>query len=204
MCVDTYRKCAGVICPSCQSVAVRLIDHNHKSLADSNTSRLCQEGRIAIVTNVERGMRWTRAFVNRRVTELRTAKSCGPDISTPISTRRQRLRVAPGMVATKPDHQGEHEAAVKTVAQETPDDPALPVVTTLVCLLFCTRGCGCDRRPAFPAPSVFFEGFRHIARTQKARRENLLSCHCEEQSDEAIQFLDRFADARDDGLILVV
>jgi hypothetical protein len=31
------------------------------------------------------------------------------------------LRIAPGMVARKPDHQGEREIAVKTIAQGRPD-----------------------------------------------------------------------------------
>jgi len=56
--------------------------------------------------------------------EARTAKSCGPDASTLASSERQCLRIALAMVTRKPDHQGELEAAVKTVAQETPDDPA--------------------------------------------------------------------------------
>jgi len=40
---------------------------------------------------------------------------------------------------------------VKTIAQEMPGDPGATVVTTLVCFLtLCTRGCGCNGRPAFP------------------------------------------------------
>jgi hypothetical protein len=72
-----------------------------------------REGRFAIVTDVERGMRWTQmalqtngasAFAKasadlhkappslwrRRV--LRTAKSCGPDASTPASSLRKAHR----------------------------------------------------------------------------------------------------------------
>jgi len=38
-----------------------------------------------------------------------------------------------------------------------PADPSEPVVTTLVCfVLFRTRGCGCSKHPAFPAPSVLW------------------------------------------------
>src|ERR1700716_3002906 len=36
-----------------------------------------------------------------------------------------------------------------------PGDSGVTVVTTLVCFLFCTRGCGRIERPAFPAPSEF-------------------------------------------------
>src|ERR1700733_7423808 len=75
-------------------------------------SRAPREGRFAIVTDVGRGMRWTRrcrrrtaplpgeAFWRRRV--ARTAKSCGPDIPTLISSRPMMLRITPGTVARKP------------------------------------------------------------------------------------------------------
>src|ERR1700742_5265304 len=38
-----------------------------------------REGRFAIVTNVGRGMRWTRAALLTRAPVLRTAKAGGPD-----------------------------------------------------------------------------------------------------------------------------
>src|ERR1700736_2259089 len=44
---------------------------------------------------------------------LRTAKSCGPDASTPASSWR---KYPPATVTRKPDHRGEREAAVKTIA----------------------------------------------------------------------------------------
>jgi hypothetical protein len=44
-----------------------------------------QEGRIAIVTDVGCGMRWTRR-VARRAAPTRTAKSCGPDAPTLVSS----------------------------------------------------------------------------------------------------------------------
>ena len=67
----------------------------------------------------------------------RTAKSCGPDTSTPVSTSQSAsLRVT---VAESPITGESAKEAVKTIAQETPDDPALPVVTTLVCFLFFAR-----------------------------------------------------------------
>jgi hypothetical protein len=50
----------------------------------------------------------------------RTAKSCGPDASTPASSWQKYL---PMTVATKPGHQGELEAAVKTIAQGRPGVP---------------------------------------------------------------------------------
>ena len=62
-------------------------------------------GRFAIVTNVGCGMRWTR-WHGRRTCLSRTVKSCGPDASMPALNRRNNSLM---MVATKPDHQGEHE-----------------------------------------------------------------------------------------------
>ena len=55
-------------------------------------------------------------------------------------------------------HRGEHEGSRNTIAQETPDDPALPVVTMLVCFIFSHEAAGAARHPAFPAPS-YLEGF---------------------------------------------
>jgi hypothetical protein len=50
------------------------------------------------------------------------------------------------------------------------------VVTTLVCFLFRTRGCGRVGRPAFPAPSEFQKA-GHLGRTRaKTRGENAESC----------------------------
>src|SRR3981081_4010503 len=46
-----------------------------------------------------------------------------------------------------------------------PGNPGVTVVTTLVCFLLCTRGCGRIRRPAFPAPSDF-----QLGRTQSRTR----------------------------------
>ena len=49
---------------------------------------------------------------------------------------------------------------------------------------FCTRGCGCIARPAFPTPS---KGAKRLTARVRRRRENAESRHCEERSDEAIQ-----------------
>jgi hypothetical protein len=62
------------------------------------------------------------------------------------------LRITPGWWQESPVHQGEHEAAVKTVAQETPDDPALPVVTCSCAFILAREAAGAAVHPAFPAP----------------------------------------------------
>src|ERR1700730_409979 len=51
----------------------------------------------------------------------------------------------------------------------------------------CTRGCGCNGHPAFPAPSVFGRRFQAQLGRIARRERGLLSCrHCEERSNEAI------------------
>jgi hypothetical protein len=55
-----------------------------------------QEGRFAIVTNVERGMRWTHRgcsarFAGGRTTLTRTAKPCGPGIPTLMPSSQRRI-----------------------------------------------------------------------------------------------------------------
>src|SRR3981189_735833 len=77
-----------------------------------------------------------------------------------VLTPRRRRQVGgnsfpPMTVTKKPDHRGEHEVSRKTIARGMPGNPGVTVVTTLVCFLLCTRGCGRIRRPAFPAPSEF-------------------------------------------------
>jgi hypothetical protein len=63
------------------------------------------EGRIAIVTDVGCGMRWTR-MRRRRTARTRTTKSCGPDAPTLASSLRE---AAQATVAKEPGHRGEHE-----------------------------------------------------------------------------------------------
>jgi hypothetical protein len=82
----------------------------------------------------------------------RTAKACGPDLPTLGSSFSREATVA-----KKPGHRGERAISRNTIAQGRPACFGVPVVI-LVCflrILPCTRGCGCDVHPAFPAPSVF-------------------------------------------------
>ena len=70
-------------------------------------SRLIEEGRIAIVTDVEAGSGGTHriaAWVYPAPTNdpVRTVKPCGPGIPVLMPSWRQRLRVAPMTGARKP------------------------------------------------------------------------------------------------------
>src|SRR5712664_93213 len=81
----------------------------------------------------------------------RTAKSCRSD--APIVGVKSAIRSA-GDGVKKRGHRGEREVSRKTIARGMPGRSGVTVVTTLVRFLFCVRGCGCIKRPAFPAPSV--------------------------------------------------
>src|SRR5439155_21708664 len=83
----------------------------------------------------------------------RTAKSCGSDAPMLASSLREEAQMT---VSNKPGHRGEREVSRKTIARGMPGRSGVTVVTMLVCfILFRTRGCGCIKRPAFPAPSDF-------------------------------------------------
>jgi hypothetical protein len=57
-----------------------------KSPLEAGPSHAREEGRIAIVTNVGRGMRLDAVGVPDECTSERAAKPCGPDIPTLISS----------------------------------------------------------------------------------------------------------------------
>src|SRR3981081_4260725 len=78
-------------------------------------------------------------------------------------------------VTKKPDHRGEHEVSRKTIARGVPGRSGVTVVTTLVCFLLCTRGCGRIRRPAFPAPSDD-EGRTILPKLARKRAARSRSC----------------------------
>src|SRR6266566_770378 len=72
----------------------------------------------------DRHERWTRDAVDALVSQderclRRTAKSCGPDAPTLVSSWRKLFPQA--TVAKEPGHWGEHEVTVKTIAQGRSD-----------------------------------------------------------------------------------
>jgi hypothetical protein len=94
----------------------------------------------------------SRVFTRGRTTELRTAKSRGPDAPTLASSGAEIFRAM--MVAKKPGHQGEREVSRKTIAQGMPGVFRSACGDYPVCFLHCTRDCGCHGHPAFPEPSL--------------------------------------------------
>src|ERR1700680_4558722 len=81
-------------------------------------------------------MRWTRTVAGTIDIDPRTAKSCGPDAPTLVSSRRSYL---PATVARKPGHRGERAISRKTIAQGVPGETGVPVVTMLVCFFYFAR-----------------------------------------------------------------
>jgi hypothetical protein len=112
-----------------------------------------QEGRFAIVTDVERGMRWT-LWCREASAPMRTAKSCGPDAPTLASRSRVYPADDGGKRARSP---GRARISRKTIAWGMPDVSGASAVNTRVHTPTTkrTRGCGCIAHPAFPAPSDF-------------------------------------------------
>ena len=123
----------------------------------------------------------------RRVDERRlkrTAKSCGPDTPTLVSSFAEviprgdggKKARSPGRARRKP---------LKPLRGECRVISGVTVVTMLVCFVsFCMRGCGRIGRPAFPAPSdfrgqgTFRQSSGDIARRD---REAVSLRHCEER-----------------------
>jgi hypothetical protein len=73
-------------------------------------------GALRIVTDVERGMRWTRRRA-RRAWLTRTAKSYGPDIPTLVSSGQV---ICSRRWLSSPVHRGEYEGNRKTIARGKP------------------------------------------------------------------------------------
>jgi hypothetical protein len=137
-----------------------------------------QEGRIAIVTDVGLGMRWTpqrqAQSLRGRMTLPRTAKSCGPGAPTQAlrSQRRfPRLASDGGNPAWSP---GRSRISRKTIAQGRPDDPAR-TCGSAACF-FVARGPWVQQAPGLPCALRSFEG-RSLSTTRTLScRENAGSC----------------------------
>jgi hypothetical protein len=96
--------------PLCKNI---LIFRRPKSLLYFPPSR-SPEGRFAIVTNVARDVVDAGDAKDEGVC-LRTAKSCGPDAPTLVSSRRDEAQTT---VTKKPGHRGEHEISRKPLRGE--------------------------------------------------------------------------------------
>jgi len=127
------------------------------------------EGRIAIVTDVGCGMRWTLWAAADERGPRRTAKPCGPDTPTLVSSlaggnpaRRRRL--------TSPDSGESAEQPLKPLRRESRRCSGSPVVLPPCFLLHGAHGC--NRHPAFPAPSLIEGRSLGPTRARSAPREH--------------------------------
>src|SRR3984957_4395956 len=94
-----------------------------------------------------------RVGANRRMAPARTAKSCGPDTPTLVSSRRSYPLA---MVARKPGHQGEREISRKTIARGMPGDSGVTVVTvTGKACFFCPARLRARWAPGIPCALTF-------------------------------------------------
>ena len=114
-----------------------------------------QEGRIAIVTDVGRGMRWTRRRCKTNGVFLRTAKSCGPDAPMLASRSQGVIRENDGGNKGRSPRRARRKP-LKPLRGECRIDLAEPVVTCS-CAYFTfareTAGAAGTRhslRPLFP------------------------------------------------------
>jgi hypothetical protein len=124
-----------------------------------------KEGRIAIVTDVRaRGSDGREASATDDALSLRTAKPCGPDAATLVSSAWEAS--FSGMtVATNPVHRGEHGISRKTIAQGMPDPFGEPVVTILACFSLSHARLRVHRAPGIPCALRF---------PSRARKANLV------------------------------
>jgi hypothetical protein len=129
-------------------------------------------------------MRWTR-YCRLTSGTQRTAKSCGPDASTLVSSGRQCSRIAPVTETTKPDLRGEHEGNRQTIARGMPDCFGKPVVTNS-CAFFVAREAAGEpiaRHSLRPLNLARVKDFQNPdARAPRECGVVLMSCrHCEER-----------------------
>ena len=130
-----------------------------------------QEGRIAIVTDVERGMRWTQ-----RCRETSDAEADGKDVwswrpdAGAKFLRSKLLRDDGGKRARSPGRA--RYKPLKPLRREGPDDPAPPVVTT-VCFLPTHTGRGCELSTRSSLRPLILEGKFRQQLGRYLRRENV-------------------------------
>src|SRR6202030_2820603 len=139
----------------------------------------------AIVTDVGRGMRWTLLVRKTSAPRKRTAKSCGPDIPTLISSGRQCLRIAACDGGNKARLTEEiTKETVKTIARGMPGDTGVTVVTMLVCFFISHTRLRAQRAPGIPC-ALCFQRERSCTTRARWRREAVGVCPSSFRDDAA-------------------
>src|SRR3977135_4293588 len=100
-------------------------------------------------------------------------------------------------VTRKPDHRGEHEVSRNHSRAGMPGLTGELVVTTLVCFLLCTRGCGCIGARHSPRPLISGRNIHaYLGRLAPRECESVSLCLAviaRSPCDEAIHLLSRAA-----------
>ena len=121
----------------------------------------------------DRHGRWERDAMDadnftRRVSLPRTVKARGPDLPTLGSSFAGDLARRRGLKSPVP--RGERaDRPLTPIARGRPDCFGGPVVTNACAFYLCTRGYGCAKHPAFPAPSLFSGRCFRTARAKSCR-----------------------------------
>src|SRR5579864_294398 len=127
-----------------------------------------------IVTNVGTRMRWTLFGAKDERANKRTAKSCGLDIPTLISSLRDDDLAGDGGKKARLTRESTKET-VKTIRAGNAGETARPVVTearVLFCFVHGAVGAGCSTRHS-PRP-LFSVGANEISKLGRdRRRENV-------------------------------
>jgi hypothetical protein len=106
---------------------------------------------------------------------MRTAKSCGSDIPTLISSWRRCFRIALMTGARKPGPREEPEGNRNTIVQGMPECFGLPVVTMLVCFDFSHARLRVRPAPGIPCALRFSrEGMKRKPRADRQRDRDVV------------------------------
>jgi hypothetical protein len=175
--VDALELCSNrpLICPSCQSAAV---DFEPKSPARS-AHPVPHEGRIAIVTDVGAGCggRERRQETNDVARGRRSRVVLTPRRWCQVPRKQASCKFLGG--------DGGNKARSPGRARRKPLKPLRREgrVFRWTCgdyscaFYLCTRGCGCNGHPAFPAPSDFRgEGFAQLGRVALRECGRVFAC----------------------------
>ena len=135
-------------------------------------------------------MRWTRAALLTRRADLRTAKSCGPDASTPASSWRKKFPRGDGDKKARSPGRARNKL-LKPSRAGMPGDPGATVVTNACALLhFAHAAAGAMGTRHSPRP--LWADRSCTTRAQcAARRRSVSGCH--RPRKRAIQFPSRDA-----------
>ena len=120
-----------------------------------------------------------RGCVARRAALTRTAKSCGPDTPTLVSSSCGAIRGSDGGKKARSPRRARRKP-LKPLRREGRIASAEPVCSCAFSLLrICTRDRGCSAHPVFPAPSVFSRAGPNTTRALFVPRECFCCLKCE-------------------------